>query len=862
MAGLGFDLEGEGPAEDWSLVSPAASSPKHADLTHGTSAAQGTPAACRASPEEPCLLTPGQSFKEARQPRTPAFDPSPDFAHLVETLPSIRTAPPAPMTSLLTTSLHDASLTPRPSRAGSAAMQIAPASLASPDCSWKSSRASSLDGPPPLLATSKYDTDENASPNRSEHASDGGTQTKHKWQQAVARELGADASETDSDDEAQAQQQWQQTAQYEDDIRHACEAVLKVKPPAVERHMKILVVGDLGQGKSTFVKALLAAHTPEDADPSLAVPPHTTVEAFLNDSDALCSKMTITHDDIQTTMHYQVQDTPAYTGEGMAERILAYVKDQQRAYMAAELDPQRSRPVGELADPRVDVCLFFVPPHALKGQDVAFMEQLSELVPVVPLLAKADSMLAGELAAFRSHVHETLQQASAKLGRPIMYPFSEKALKEAGAPVGAPPFAVIASSHMDLSVGRFWPVRAYPWCKVDALASNHSDMLTLKQLLLAVAFEDLKKGTEARYLAFRKRQLTAKGSAAADKLARALHTTKRAERAVGALRKNGNIIAITALACFTLFLGYQAGVRSRPSVASLAAADAGGAAQPTPRFKDKGQQAGQAAAEKQESAPDWPDASNAPDSTSDWHGRAQAREAASNWHQEELLGMHPGHGEVHGSYNVSWQEFTECKHFAARLAVMVNDSQQRLDAALAAVAAASTSGSRQTSKLWPPGAAASVSRMASSIAKQLRSTAGSGLFRCSQVLESLELGSRVGNFSTTLQANLQNVSKDLKSASSSAAKSAAKYTSHTAETVKEALQQGVETQRAWVGRAGDAVVKRAGRFTAKVQKAWRAEGKAWVKHAKHVLSPKRVFKRNKKRIMRAFTRGGILSRLF
>ena len=45
-------------------------------------------------------------------------------------------------------------------------------------------------------------------------------------------------------------------------------------------------------------------------------------------------------------------------------------------------------------------------------------------------------------------------QASKEIGRPIVHEFSRDALVEAGATHLVPPFSVVASNTMDLSVGR------------------------------------------------------------------------------------------------------------------------------------------------------------------------------------------------------------------------------------------------------------------------------------------------------------------------------------------------------------------------------------------------------------------------
>lgn len=83
-----------------------------------------------------------------------------------------------------------------------------------------------------------------------------------------------------------------------------------------------------------------------------------------------------------------MQDTPG-THIADAERcIVHYVMRQTQEYMAKEQDPKRVVPLSSLPDPRVDVCLYFLSPHFLKPQDISLMTKLSELAPVVPIIAK------------------------------------------------------------------------------------------------------------------------------------------------------------------------------------------------------------------------------------------------------------------------------------------------------------------------------------------------------------------------------------------------------------------------------------------------------------------------------------------
>jgi septin family protein len=158
-------------------------------------------------------------------------------------------------------------------------------------------------------------------------------------------------------------------------------------------------------------------------------------------------------------------------------------------------------------DPRVDVALYFVNPHRIKEMDVQFMARLSQAAPVIPIMAKADCMTSSELESFRKTVRETLETANKEHGHDVMYRFSKDTLAEAFPQHQVPPFAIVASRQYDGSVGRYWPVRRYPWGVCEALSSEHSDVAALKKLLLELCFEEFKAKTEERYYQFREEEL-------------------------------------------------------------------------------------------------------------------------------------------------------------------------------------------------------------------------------------------------------------------------------------------------------------------------------------------------------------------
>ena len=88
--------------------------------------------------------------------------------------------------------------------------------------------------------------------------------------------------------------------------------------------------------------------------------------------------------------------------------IIKYIKDQHSAYLRKELTAVRDR---YIQDTRIHVALFFINPtgHSLRPIDIIVMKKLSEVVNVVPVIAKADSLTLEEREAFKQRVSDTAE---------------------------------------------------------------------------------------------------------------------------------------------------------------------------------------------------------------------------------------------------------------------------------------------------------------------------------------------------------------------------------------------------------------------------------------------------------------------
>jgi hypothetical protein len=67
--------------------------------------------------------------------------------------------------------------------------------------------------------------------------------------------------------------------------------------------------------------------------------------------------------------------------------------------------------LAEFTDNRVHAVLYFINPtgHSLREIDIEFMRRLGPRANVIPVIAKADSMIPSELAAFKQRVMEDIE---------------------------------------------------------------------------------------------------------------------------------------------------------------------------------------------------------------------------------------------------------------------------------------------------------------------------------------------------------------------------------------------------------------------------------------------------------------------
>jgi len=321
----------------------------------------------------------------------------------------------------------------------------------------------------------------------------------------------------------------------QDDIDLARRSVPKCGRAWQNLSLRLMVVGESGMGKTTFIENVFHAYRP---NASCAGPhathaltrqmptgthaakhecvaktgcattgpcrPSTKSTIFLSNPDELCTSFVVEDAEERIRMHYYIQDTPGY-GDTLdpttrMTEIIRFIQTQNQRHLQREVDMSTD----VATDPRIDVCLYFIPPHRLKEIDVEFMRRLANVVALIPIVAKADSMTTDELAHFRHLIRTTAMEREIRF-----HEFSARNYIDAGihdhVSHGFPVFAVVSSDMYTTGAKSdvFWPVRCYQWGTCEAFNRSHSDTSTLKRLLLECGYHDVKESSSSFYQAFK-----------------------------------------------------------------------------------------------------------------------------------------------------------------------------------------------------------------------------------------------------------------------------------------------------------------------------------------------------------------------
>lgn len=181
-----------------------------------------------------------------------------------------------------------------------------------------------------------------------------------------------------------------------------------------------LSIGQTGLGKSTLINTIFASHLIDSKGRLQPEEPIRSTTEIQADSHII--------EENGVRLRLNIVDTPGYgdlvNNDRCWDPIVKYIKDQHSAYLRKELTAQRER---YIQDTRIHCCLFFIQPsgHSLKPIDIVVLKKLSDVVNVVPVIAKADTLTTEERQAFKERIKEEFAFHNLK-----MYPYDNDEFDE------------------------------------------------------------------------------------------------------------------------------------------------------------------------------------------------------------------------------------------------------------------------------------------------------------------------------------------------------------------------------------------------------------------------------------------------
>lgn len=268
----------------------------------------------------------------------------------------------------------------------------------------------------------------------------------------------------------------------------------------------LMVAGESGLGKTTFINTLFQTSLKEYEDPNdrhnRFTNAHQTVDISI---------VRAILEEKNFKIRLNVIDTPGFGNnvnntESWAP-IIDFIDDQHESYMKQEQQPHRS----SKHDLRVHACLYFIRPtgHSLKPLDIEVMKRLSNRVNLIPVIAKSDTLAPSEMETFKSRIREIIEVQDINIYTPPLDLSDPASAEHSKQLIESMPFAVIGSEEeYELAPGNFVRGRKYPWGLVEVENDKHCDFKKLRSLLLRTNMLDLILSTnEIHYETYRSLKL-------------------------------------------------------------------------------------------------------------------------------------------------------------------------------------------------------------------------------------------------------------------------------------------------------------------------------------------------------------------
>jgi len=253
----------------------------------------------------------------------------------------------------------------------------------------------------------------------------------------------------------------------------------------------LMVIGESGLGKSTFINSLFLTELYNENDFPGTFERRNKKTTFVDATTVLLTEKGV-------NLRLTVVDTPGF-GDSIDNTncwtpIIDYIDSKYEDYLSAESKVNRKLPIN---DQRIHCCLFFISAgHSLKQLDIEVMKKLHDRVNLIPVIAKADTMTADEMKQFKLVVLNAIAEQKLQI-----YEFPDiddddiENNRTNSILKSKLPFAIVGSNTIIEVDGKSFRGRQYPWGTVNVDELAHCDFMALRTMLIRTHMHDLKDVT-------------------------------------------------------------------------------------------------------------------------------------------------------------------------------------------------------------------------------------------------------------------------------------------------------------------------------------------------------------------------------
>lgn len=153
----------------------------------------------------------------------------------------------------------------------------------------------------------------------------------------------------------------------------------------------IMIVGNIGLGKTSFINTLLNNNII-----NITKPKDNAINVYsINLPLKQIKKINII---TSPNLNFELNDTELHLN------IEKYLKDQFNKYLDEETKIKRS---SNFIDTRVNLMLFFIGHSGLIESDIIFLKRICHIVNIIPIIGKSDGLTVKEITELRKKVKKT-----------------------------------------------------------------------------------------------------------------------------------------------------------------------------------------------------------------------------------------------------------------------------------------------------------------------------------------------------------------------------------------------------------------------------------------------------------------------